>query len=714
MRAFLLLLCVLLTSCALLPEEKNITAYAEGRPLPTPQSTPEPEKEETEEVPAFQYAEEAVHSWVLEAGEGTTLTSEKATKIVQIEQKQGTLTLKKGKIYLKAGEKYSLSFVLFSSLPVSIGVTVSANGKEVFQAYDIDAGEEKEVSFSFTPQETSWEGELTFYLNDSCETAHEIVIRDLLLQPAASPTIGIRCDQVGYNRERFKTATLAYDGGDVFYLCRAEDGRIVYRGEVVNGRQDDRNGEYNYLCDFSDWQEEGEYYLLSETGISSYPFTISEDPYQELLTSVIRFFTLQRCGIDLSDEIAGDYAREACHTSAAAVYGWGDKSVDVRGGWHDAGDYGRYLQTGNKALAALLMSQYIFRSENDALNIPESGNGVPDLLDECRYELDWLLKMTKDDGTPYNKATTQNFAGLLLPQEDKETIYVLPSWTLTTASYAGVTALASLLYKDIDPEYAEVLAHAAIRAGQVLQADPQEMVHNPADFQTGEYSDTDESDERFFAAAALWALTHEDTYRDKAKELWQKGVENHLSAGLKDYGVYILLNELPRQDELAQLLYEQLISDADRSADRLRSRNYGYAPDDFHWGSNQHAAEDGFLLLSAWKFSGDPSYKELAAYELDYLLGQNGNGLCFVTGFGEESPSDIHHRIAMKSGKTLPGALVGGPDQYLSEDSMRAFSESTPVAKRYIDNESSYSSNEVALAYNSVFVLFLSFFSSLD
>ena len=155
---------------------------------------------------------------------------------------------------------------------------------------------------------------------------------------------------------------------------------------------------------------------------------------------------LQRCGTAVQDS---DFGHAACHTGIATIYGTNDK-IDVSGGWHDAGDYGRYIVPAAKSVADLLYA-YDANPElySDNIGIPESGNGIPDILDEVRYELEWMKKMQRADGGVYHKVTCENFPGYVSPEAETAPLIVTPVSTTSTADFCASMALAYEFYKDI-------------------------------------------------------------------------------------------------------------------------------------------------------------------------------------------------------------------------------------------------------------------------
>ena len=172
----------------------------------------------------------------------------------------------------------------------------------------------------------------------------------------------------------------------------------------------------------------------------------------------------QRCGIAV--ESGGVFDHPECHTGNATIYGdTSGKTVDVSGGWHDAGDYGRYTVSTAKTIADLLNSYQDFGVEDDEMGIPESGNGIPDILDEARVGLDWMLKMQDPEtGGVYHKVTCAVFPETIAPEEETDELILAPISVTATADFAACLAKASVMYKDIDADFSTEALAAAEKA----------------------------------------------------------------------------------------------------------------------------------------------------------------------------------------------------------------------------------------------------------
>lgn len=526
---------------------------------------------------------------------------------------------------------------------------------------------------------------------------------------SSADTVAARVSQAGYLTGDVKRVTFTYNAGDFFDVINAETGDIVYCGAIVFGRQNDAAWEFNSYGDFTALKTPGRYFVRSQIGILSAEFTIADDPYNELQDSLVRMLSIQRCGTDT--RWAGDAGHAECHTSPANVY-LTETTRDVRGGWHDAGDYGRYVITGAKAvddlLFAYLANPGIF---DDASGIYESGNGIPDVLDEARYELEWMLKMQGDDGGVYNTVITRNLPGEIDPAEDTGELVTLYEETTTTAVFSGTMATAYLIYRDIDADFADTCFAAAERANNRMDANLDIIsLPNPEDVTGGSYRDNDDLDGRFFMKMAMWCATGEDVYLEQAKILftYEPETANSISwANNGGWGRYLAITNPALREKDEQLytsLVTSLVTEATGILDAVNGNSYNCSLTAYPWGSNAEAANNGVLLSMAYDFTGNSDFKRAAAAQVSYILGQNPLDMCFVTGFGTNYPQNIHNRLTEAHGIQVTGALVGGPDSYHEDKVTENIGDDIPPAKMYFDEYLSYSTNEMAVYYNSALI----------
>lgn len=508
----------------------------------------------------------------------------------------------------------------------------------------------------------------------------------------------ITTNQVGYRTDSKKTAVFRNTNESEFSVVNAATNKVVYTGKLSDEINNTSAGEVNKTGDFSSVTEPGKYYIKCGNLDNSYTFEISDNVYSNLLDDSVRMLYLQRCGTTVQDS---DFGHKACHTGLATVYGTNEK-IDVSGGWHDAGDYGRYIVPAAKSIADLL---YAYQANpalyTDSIGIPESGNGTPDILDEARYELEWMKKMQRSDGGVYHKVTCENFPGYVAPQEETAPLIVTPVSTTATADFCASMALAYEFYKDIDSDFAKDCLNRAELAWSYLEANPNLIFSNPEDISTGEYGDTSDKDERYWAAAQLYRATGNSKYESALNSMSaSKGLD---WSTVGDYGNIAILTSknIDSSSKIYSKARTAVITQADKFASASKNSPYGVALTKFDWGSNMTVANAGIILSTAYNLTNDETYLNAANAQIDYLLGTNPNGECYFTGYGTVSPENPHHRPSMAVGKAMKGMLVGGVNSNLEDSAAKAYCQDLPAAKRYVDNSESYSTNEITIYWNS-------------
>lgn len=514
-------------------------------------------------------------------------------------------------------------------------------------------------------------------------------------------------NQAGYQPRSKKTAIMPFPC-DSFQIV-SEEGEIVFSGKTEHFGVDEFSGDDVFTADFSALEKYGRYRINADDK-SSAVFEIGENVYKPVLKDMMRAFYYLRCGTGLSEAHAGVYKHAPCHTGKAVM--WEDNSVsfDVCGGWHDAGDYGRYVTAGACALAHLLYGYLMFQKLKElTLDIPESANGVPDILSECRVELEWLLKMQRTDGGVYHKATTKMHAPFVMPEDDKEQMYVFPVSSMATADTAAVCALAARVYS-FDKEFSERLKAAALRSYNWLENNPDFLgFRNPEGCNTGGYGERDDISNRFWAAAEMFALTGDEKYHNDMKSQLPCGI--YLAGlGYGDVGGFGALAYITSADKKDAAVYKKLSDAFIRKAEDLAavSDKCGYgaamAENDYHWGSNMTLLKHGMTFAIADYIMGVNKYADYARKQADYLLGVNAMGISYVTGTGEYRCNYPHLRPAHADGieECIPGMVSGGPNRHPNDtDAKILIPEGTPPMKCYADDVGCYSLNEITIYWNS-------------
>ncbi len=556
------------------------------------------------------------------------------------------------------------------------------------------------------------------------------IVSMALLSHAVAGQRVVAVDQVGFPRV-FVKYVFASQAADSFVVELTGTGEKVFRGPMALWKSSDAaTGHTVYRGDLSALQQAGRYRVVTSHGDSSSPFVISDSVYDEVFRKALRGFYLQRCGMDILPAYAGVYEHALCHFRDAVFHSSTDTSGyrPAMGGWHDAGDYGKYIINAGISAGTLLLAYEMFpsRFSSDDLGIPESGNGVPDILDEVRYELQWFLSMQRWDGGFWFKLTREQFEGFVMPRNDAGARYIYAVSSAATGDAAAVLAKGARLFAPYDTAFSQTCLDAAKSGWQYLAAHPGIVpaggFRNPAGTATGEYGDTDDSDERQWAAVELFETTGDSLYHEYLKGSFATGplIDRVMWWGY--VRPLALLTYMRSQQPAALFAVKQnlrlsLITYCNAQVARRNKSGYHVVlqPGEYNWGSNGGALNAAVLLLAGGVEAGDTSFVTAAADQLHYVLGVNGLSRSFVTGIGETPPMQPHHRPSGSDGivDPVPGLLVGGPDQYRSDDVLRAlYTSSTPPALCYADSLPSYASNEIAINWNAPLVFVAGFFRS--
>jgi endoglucanase len=424
---------------------------------------------------------------------------------------------------------------------------------------------------------------------------------------------------------------------DSFHLIETTTGTVSYSGKVILSKTNDpASGLTVYKGDFSAFSKSGTYFLSLSSSESSSVFTIADTVFRPVLTKALRGFYYQRCGWELPARYAGIYARVQCHTADGIFHVSTDTTgtLPSRGGWHDAGDYGKYIVNAGVTVGTLLLSYELFpsRFNSDVTGIPESGNGVPDLLDEVRYELMWMLTMQHSSGGVYFKITHPQFEGFIMPSADlgARSIYQLSS--TATGDFAAVMARASRIYRVFDPAFADTCLAAAKLAWTYLQAHaaivPTGGFRNPTGTATGEYGDTNDNDERLWAAAELYSATGEAPYGTYYGFQYAKGALLSQTMGWQNVRTmanltYLYTQQSAANETIKSALRQSLIDYGTSLVTSVAGDGFGVAikPGEYYWGSNSEVLNRALMLILASRASNNPAMLTVAISQLDYILG---------------------------------------------------------------------------------------------
>ena len=532
-------------------------------------------------------------------------------------------------------------------------------------------------------------------------------------------------NQLGYCPQERKLITVAGGAGG---HCEVEDesGR-----KVLQVPQIDRPWYADYpsqirTCDLSSLNRQGEYKIHASGSTTSIPFVVHTRGLQDILAASAKTFYYQRASMEINHEYAGPWARPAGHLDRNLrifVEGEAERRQDVQGGWYDAGDYGKYVVNGGISVATLLLLYERFPlAIGDQLRIPESGNGRSDLLDEVRYELDWLMRMQDTDGGVFFKVAALTWPGYVLPHHDLSERVVIGKATASTLNLAAVAAQASRIYAVIDPAYSKRLlasAQSAWRWAKLNETRPAPVYQSGG---SGLYNDSQLDDEFLWAAAQLAQVSAKPEYRNHLRDnlvyaslygereeaLWWRNTRTMAFLSLARVTDPAVL-----EPQLQRKVRNEIISYSRRTLDKIEHNAFQipYYGREFIWGSNGGIANLGIVLSESYRLTRDPRLLVGARDLVHYLLGHNIHGLSFVTGFGQNSPLFPHHRLSAGDALAtpIPGYLVGGPNEAREDEATGVkYGPGRLVGPlSYVDHQNSFASNEVAINWSASFTYLL-------
>lgn len=540
---------------------------------------------------------------------------------------------------------------------------------------------------------------------------------------AQTVTENIRINQVGYFCNGIKKAVVVDFAESNFEVWTSDHATKVYSNVLSTSANWVASGETNIkIADFSSLTKEGNYILVIGNQ-KSYPFTISNSVLNDVTKAQMKFYYYNRCSYELLPQYAGKWARKAGHiNNQVKVFEDPTRTVNLSGGWYDAGDFGLYMVTGSIASCELMMAYEQFPEywNKTEWNIPESGNGVPDILDEVKYELKWLYKMKDTDNGVWYKTSALHHSGVIMPDKETSQFYCMVKNATSAYDYAATFAIAARVFKNYNKQYPGfsdscLTAAKAAWAWGVANETKYPYCRNPKGVSTGDYGDSivqSGNDNKVLAGAELFITTKDSAYLKPILQAAQIGFDN-------EYGEPNWIEKRPLATiELAlrgdKLCRENVLQYANAQVAFQNSNPYlvniGKTPDDFGWGSNRRVSERTISLSAAYLLTKDAKYLQAVTNSMDYILGKNATGYCFITGYGSKQVMFPHHRASGADNVVdpIPGLPIQGPYNGAVGDGCNPQIVSQYAAKNYYDHECSYVTNEQCIDEGSAHIFNLS------
>lgn len=589
---------------------------------------------------------------------------------------------------------------------------------------------------------------------------------------AQNGTERIKLNQIGFYPKGEKVAIVegATTVNKFYVLTNEAVPDTVFKGKLSESKTWDYSNENVRKADFSLLLKTGEFVVYIPDVGKSYPFKIDKFLHNTAAKAAIKAFYYQRASVEIPANYGGKWARKGGHADNVIIIHNSAQTISKKdsiqklkdgvaksmivpqnaisgkykpaeprkagdvitspGGWYDAGDYNKYIVNSGITMYTLLslVEDFPYHTDTLRLNIPETGNKIPDLLDEILWNLRWMLTMQDPfDGGVYHKLTNPVFDGSIMPEHATKPRYVVKKTTSASYDFAAVMAQASRIlnkHRRTLPGLADSCLRASISAYEWAKKNPeaayiQSELADPG-VNTGAYDDFNFRDEKLWASIELFITTGKMEFYEKS------GIEMTLNSAfrLPDWqnvgtlGLYTLAKNAGKfkaDSKYEEIPFTAVKNEIIKYANKLREQKktspYGIAmgveSSDFVWGSNAVCANQGMLLIQAFFLTDDKTYLETANANLDYILGRNATGYSFQTGFGTKASRNPHQRLSEADGidDPIPGFMVGGPNPGQEDKgncAAKPYPSSLP-ALSYIDHKCSYASNEIAINWQAPF-----------
>ena len=560
-----------------------------------------------------------------------------------------------------------------------------------------------------------------------------LVNTNMLISTSEAADDGIHVDQVGYLTNYDKVAMVADAKDKTFEIIDTKTNKVVFTGKLSAPKYDAMSEETLSKADFTDLKTPGTY-ILKVDNRESYDFEISDNVYAVPTVQSWRSYTLSRSNTPIDDTNVSGLKLNSGHPQdkEAQVY-FTDKLnkkgdvVDVSGGWYDAGDYGKYITTAGLSSAELMLA---YEANPDhftkgQLVFPKGVNSeanLPDVLSEVKFEIDWMRKMQRQDGSTFHKVAGLTWPGFdISPDTDTQPRYIFSTATYSSAIYGASLAVGARVFEPFDKTYAQNLQKDAERVWDYLQKNPNPIyrVDEGQENGSGPYNKNTDIEERLWLAAEMFLTTGDKKYEDYLQKEQDRLTDkpsfftwdNTLALAQFAYA-----KSANADKELQAKVRKAFISYADDILNKISTDGFecALAKEEYTWASTKNALTQADILLMAYQLQPKQEYIDGALAQIHYLFGRNALNKSFMTGIGDNPPEHPHNRIHESTGAYVAGLVVGGPNHVIGGDpDQTKYLESghIPVAKSYIDVLTSWSTNEYAIDYTAAAVYALSWFT---
>jgi endoglucanase len=572
---------------------------------------------------------------------------------------------------------------------------------------------------------------------------------------ANAPLSRVRIDQHGYTPSETKWVAVAPASGTpaTFEIRRVLDDVLVQSGPLTLRRSaDPGSGDNVYQGIFTALTTPGEYVVRVPGVGDSHPFLVHPAIYDDLYRKLLKGLYYQRCGTAIDAAHGGDWTHGACHDEAGGIasYDWSTTGGapggyrNTIGGWHDAGDYGKYSTNNAYAVGVLLQAylQFPTRYPHDDAGIPESGNGVPDLLDEARWSLTWMLRMQLANGSVLHRESIANYAGEFLPENEPTTRYYTAISSDATAVQCAAMALAARAYLGVDAAFAAACSTSAINAWNWLQANPNRVPAAGFANQFGHTGATyiagSEVGRRLWAAAEIFRLNGAAAAKSYVDARWGDGLAFNGVwypdgwGDLANMGAFAYRDAPGANAAIKSGNWWSIENSTNSSAGTWNTRvdqdGYGCAAStsppngDYYWGFTGVLVRYAWTLIQSDRYAPNAAAVQSAREQLHYILGRNPMDKVYVTGLGERPVLHSHGAWNLAAGYVdvndascdpIPYLLVGGANKAdnsaISPYPGKCYED---IADPAYFNKGNYTLNETAVNIQAGLIVLVGYFST--